>query len=614
MQENRSADNYFGQLSAQGQPAFEKEPLTGNPDPLHLGTTILPFHKTTLCETADLSHSWNATHQEWDRGAMDGFTAANDINSENSDPSDPSGSRAMGYYDQSDLPFYYSLYNTFATGDRYFASVLGPTFPNRFYLLAATSFGHIENDFPPAGGWQQKTIFDLLGAAGVSWKIYYSQFAFGNFFQYVQDHPDHVAPLSQYYEDAKNGALPAVSFVDPNFVAAAEDDEHPPTNIDLGQQLTYNLVNALEGSPNWTSSAMFLTYDEHGGFYDHVPPPPAAKPDNIAPLLGPNDTHAAFDNYGIRVPAAVISPFSKPHFVSHVVHDHTSILKFIEDRFGLPSLTARDAAADPMLEFFDFTNPAFKTAPSFSAPPVLNCDETPTSTSTSTTTIPGGGATISVSPAAGLTDGATVTVSGSGFDDGPGAVLECNYSPGEPTVTVAGISAPVGCTDPLQTLVNFSGGKVTAQTFVVHAGVIGPPAAGKDSAGNDSAADAALYPCPPTPAQKAAGATCVVALGDLGGHQARQAVTFQSEDTTTSAPSSQTSSPTTTTGQSAVTTGAAVTTTAAHVLGVQVTQPMPSSALSFTGIDAGRLVAAAVGCLLMGILLLAKRREHPAPR
>jgi phospholipase C len=477
MQENRSADHYLGQLSKSGQPDYEAEPATGNPDPLHPGTTIPPFHKSTLCETKDLSHSWNATHQEWDNGAMDGFTAANDINSENSDPADPNGSRTMGYYDAGELPFYYSLFNTFATGDRYFASVLSQTFPNRYYLLAGTSFGHIDNAFPPAGGWKQKTIFDLLGDAGVTWKIYYSQFAFGGFFSYVKQHEQgHVAPMSQYFEDTKNGNLPEVSFVDPSFLGEAENDEHPPTNVQDGQKFTYDVVSALEGSADWGSSALFLTYDEHGGFYDHVPPPLAPKPDNIPPMLGATDTPGAFDRYGIRVPAAVISPFAKSHFVSHVVHDHTSILRFIETRYGLSSLTARDAAADPMLEFFDFANPPFVTPPSFAQPSVTPCAVTATTTTTTTTTP--SGPTTSVSP-------------------------------------------------------------------------------------------------------------------------------------TTSVAAHQTSTTTTTVGQGATTTAVATTTTAAaHVLAAQLSQPAAGSALSLTGIDVQRLVATAIGCILLGIVLLAGRRRN----
>jgi phospholipase C len=374
MQENRSADTYFGHLHAL-QPAYEVEPSTGNPNPIASGT-IRPFHKTALCESSDLNHSWNGEHQEWDNGAMDGFTAANDINSANADPSDPTGSRTMGYYTQADLPYYYSLYSAFATGDRYFQSALTPTFPNRFYLLAGTSFGHIANDFPPAGGYPNRTIFELLGNAHVSWKIYAAQFAFGTLFSYVQKNAKtHVSSISQYYSDARNGKLPAVSFVDPIFSGGVntETDEHPPSNVQVGQRFAYDVITALEQSPDWKTSALFLTYDENGGFYDHVPPPKAVPPDSIRPMLKPGDTVASFDRLGPRVPVVVVSPFAQAHYVSHVTHDHTSITRFIETRFQLPALSARDAAAHPMLEFFNFQDPPFLRPPNFAAPHVKLC-------------------------------------------------------------------------------------------------------------------------------------------------------------------------------------------------------------------------------------------------
>jgi phospholipase C len=367
MQENRSADNYLGQLNAFGQTAYEAEPTTGNPDPLNpTGPPIVPFHKTTYCETSDLNHSWNGTHQSWDNGAMDGFTAANDSASANADPADPSGTRAMGYYDQSDLPFYYGLYNTFATNDRYFSSVLSQTFPNRLYLYAGTSFGHIRNDVFNS---TQKSVFELLDQGFVSWKIYSDQsgLSFGSLlFKYVSDREaQHVFPMSQYYADAAAGTLPNVSFVDPKFIdtPGVESDEHPPSNVQVGQKFVADVINGLMASPNWGSSALFLTYDEHGGFYDHVAPPEAPKPDNIAPMLRSGDTPGAFDRYGVRVPVVVVSPFAKAHYVSHVTDDHTSILRFIELRFGLPALTNRDLNADPMGDMFDFSTPHFASPP-----------------------------------------------------------------------------------------------------------------------------------------------------------------------------------------------------------------------------------------------------------
>jgi phospholipase C len=360
MQENRSFDHYFGRLHYRGKHRSEGEPLgASNPDPLG-GAPITAFRQTRYCEVADLDHSWSGTHREWNGGAMDGFTT------ENVDPDDPSGTRAMGYYDKPDLPFYYALYKKFATADRYFCSVPSQTFPNRFYLLAATSFGHIRNDLPansdefaPAGG----TIFERLDQAGVTWKIYNNQVGFGTIFAYVRNNRlANVVAGAQFAVDAANGTLPQVSFVDPIFlnVPNVENDEHPPANIQVGQQFVAGVVNALLDSPQWPHAALFLTYDEHGGYYDHVPPPPACQPDGIPPALAPNDVPGDFDRLGIRVPFVVVSPYARRRFVSHKVYDHTSILRFIETRFDLPALTARDANADPMHDLFDFSRPRLR--------------------------------------------------------------------------------------------------------------------------------------------------------------------------------------------------------------------------------------------------------------
>ncbi|MCU1430451.1 MAG: Acid phosphatase [Actinomycetia bacterium] len=359
MQENRSFDSYYSQLHFEGQPNVGAEPNKPNPNPLDPNAPgISPFHQTQLCSVADLNHSWNGTHAEWNGGRMDGFTAANTTSS------DPTGSRTMGYYDQQQLPYYYALANTFGIGDRYFSSVLSQTFPNRFYLAAGTSFGHIRNDLAV---FPQKTVFREMDEANppISWKLYVSSFSVFQLFEDVQQHASNVVPISQYYTDAANGKLPQVAFVESSPFGSVnqETDEHPPANIQVGEKFTHDVIAALMQSPNWRSSAMFLTYDEHGGFYDHVRPPRAPVPDNIGPILVPGDTPARFDRYGIRVPAIVISPFAKAHYVSHVVYDHTSILRFIEARYGLPAMTKRDAAASPMLDFFNFSHPTFRQPP-----------------------------------------------------------------------------------------------------------------------------------------------------------------------------------------------------------------------------------------------------------
>ncbi len=368
MQENRSFDHYFGRLHAQGKHASEAVPKgTSNPDPQG-GAPIGTFHQTRYCEVADLDHSWNGTHREWNGGAMDGFTAANVT------PADPSGRRTMGYYDRRDLPFYYALYRKFATADRFFCSVLSQTFPNRFYLLTGTSFGHIRNDFPSGPTeFAQTSIFHRLDDAGVTWKIYQSQFPFGDLFAYVRNtRQANVVPIAQYFTDAAAGALPQVAFVDPIFAGAptVENDEHPPANVQVGQRFAASVVKALLKSPQWRAAAFFLVYDEHGGFFDHVPPPPACVPDGVPPILEAGDEPGAFDRYGIRVPLVVVSPWARRRFVSHTVYDHTSILRFIETRFDLPALTARDANADPMLELFDFQHARFRRPPRLPAAPI----------------------------------------------------------------------------------------------------------------------------------------------------------------------------------------------------------------------------------------------------
>lgn len=300
---------------------------------------------------------------------MDGFTAAN------VDPGDPTGSRTMRFYTARDLPFYYKLYRTFATGDRYFCSALTQTFPNRLYLLAGTSFGHIRNDLPGPTEFVQRSVFDLLDEAAppVTWKVYYALLPYAELFAYVRNQRvANLVPVANFFTDAQAGTLPQVAFVDGLQLGApnVENDEHPPANVQVGEEFVARVVNALMQSPQWDHSALFLIYDEHGGFYDHVPPPHACAPDDILPALQAGDEPGAFDRYGFRVPAVVVSPYARKHFVSHVVHDHTSILRFIETRFDLPALTRRDANADPMLEFFKFARPAFATPPKLPTAPI----------------------------------------------------------------------------------------------------------------------------------------------------------------------------------------------------------------------------------------------------
>jgi phospholipase C len=385
-QENRGFDHYFGKLpdywKANGYPnqSFDGLPVNAS-NQADDGTTVNSFHLRTVC-VQNLSPGWNESHVIWNvndpvspTAALDGFvhTAANF--SRNAVPPDApifdqEGLRSMGYYDGNDLNFYYFMASNFATSDRWFSPVMSRTQMNRLYLFAATSAGYVN---PPKVSLPNKTIFELLESAGVSWKIYETDpgTAFiGNFQPFASQHTANVAPLSQYYTDLANGTLPAVALIEPGYASGL--DEHPNQNIQAGAAHVHDIMKGLMQSSSWKDSVFILTFDEFGSFYDHVPPQPATHPDGIAPIdLGANDVcskvtgpNCDFVFTGYRIPLLVVSPFTKKNYVSHRTADFTAILKLIETRFGLPSLTKRDAAQMDMTEFFDFSNPPWMTPPS----------------------------------------------------------------------------------------------------------------------------------------------------------------------------------------------------------------------------------------------------------
>jgi phospholipase C len=372
VQENRSFDNYFGRLGAYRV----SKGLSNNVDGVPLnavlkntqGQPVSPFHFKTVCHE-NLSPFWNETHTDVDGGLMDGFML-----SSTSVPSniDPTGTRAMGYYDQRDLPFYYELARQFGTSDRFFSSVESNTNANRMYLFAGTSFGHIRPDTPPSGGWPQTTIFDKLDAAGVSWR-YYNQDPGGAYlFEWstFQRDSSKIVPISQWPNDLQNEAtLPSVIFIER--AGASGRDEHPGGNIQVGASNTeLNIIRPLLNSPSWATSVFIQTYDEAGALYDHVVPASMMQPDSFPPMLQVGDKPGDFAHSGLRIPVMVISPWSKPNYVSHTWRDLTSILRLIETRFNIvSSLTGRDAAADNMMEFFDFTTPHWLTPPSLPTQP-----------------------------------------------------------------------------------------------------------------------------------------------------------------------------------------------------------------------------------------------------
>jgi phospholipase C len=306
-QENHSFDTYFGyypNAGSYGVPSGYTQP-DGN------GGTVAP-HRFTSGILKDISHEWAEIHSEWDSGRMDGFYTTD-------------GSEAVGYFDSSTLSFYYSVADHFTLCGNYFCSLLGPTYPNRLYLCSGTSGGNTSNNIAP-GTLNYPILLDVLQSHGITFKGYDLGLGAAQaglnapllFAKWVND-PRLTRPESELYRDLRNGTLPQVSFLAPGVLNC----EHPPAPVPWGEQKMSQVLGALFHSPVWASTAFFLTYDEGGGFFDHVAPP-------------------QFDAYGagIRVPTLVVSPFAKRGHVEGTQYEHSSILKFIEFVFGLPTLAS----------------------------------------------------------------------------------------------------------------------------------------------------------------------------------------------------------------------------------------------------------------------------------
>jgi phospholipase C len=354
MQENRTFDHYFSTLTVPGQNVDGAANDT-NPDPTGASPAIARFHQTAYCFD-NPAESWNEVHRELDGGALDGFTA------QNTSANDPTGARAMGYYDETDLPYYYALARAFATSDRHFASVLANSWTNRSFYMAATAYGITTNTFPPqkdAAGNILPNLFTRLNDAKVTWNFYAQDFpSIGILDETYAKNIAHVQPFQQFFDDAAAGQLASVSFVEgSDMLGGLSPDEDPPADMQVGEAMVASIIAALTSSPQWANSALFLSFDEQGGFYDHVVPPAACAPDDTPPMLSPGDVQAGYDQYGLRVPLIVVSPYAKRGYVSHVVTDHTSLLRFVEARFELPALSHRDANAVPPFDMFDFDHP-----------------------------------------------------------------------------------------------------------------------------------------------------------------------------------------------------------------------------------------------------------------
>ncbi|HEY1986345.1 MAG TPA: alkaline phosphatase family protein [Terracidiphilus sp.] len=395
MQENRSFDHYFGSYRgvrgfADPSPAFQ-QPYPGNTSNAPAGV-LLPFHmdttKTNSACTHDITHDWVPMHQSWNNGAMDGFvTSRLAINANDA-------VLTMGYYTRADLPYYYAVADAFTLCDNYCCSVIGPTDPNRLYSMAASIDPDGMNGGPLLqtlvanrtafyGKLTYTTMPEQLQTRGISWKIYTTPdqtIANGiisdNVLSYFKNYQDPASVLRQnafgpqfptdFLSDAVAGNLPQVSWIIPSVV----ESDHPPAPALFGENTLSLILTALMANPAvWAKTVLFATYDENGGFFDHVPPvtAPAGTPGEYITVPGVPDPTVAGNppisgpiGLGCRVPMMVLSPFSRGGFISSALFDHTSILRFLETRFGaeVPNLSAwRRATVGDMTSAFNFTKP-----------------------------------------------------------------------------------------------------------------------------------------------------------------------------------------------------------------------------------------------------------------
>ncbi len=325
MMENRSFDHYLGNLKHDllYPAAAVVDGLTLNETNLDPQGKPVKVFRSNSFTSADPPHEWNDCRKQWDGGKNDGFVLSH---------AGPEQNEVMGYHDRTQLPFYYSLADRFTVFDRYFASVLGPTWPNRYYLHACTANGAMAG--PPPLLKEPTTLWELMKKKGFSATNYAAgQVAwFTGAFPIKRLTQNPVADISAFFKDAKNGTLPNFAVIDPDFEMT---DDHPPHDIQLGEAFISSVVHAIAQSPQWSRILLLLTYDEHGGFFDHVPPPTTT------------DDNPDYRQLGFRVPAIAIGPTVRRGKINHDRFDHVSVAATLALRFGIGSLNARmDATAD----------------------------------------------------------------------------------------------------------------------------------------------------------------------------------------------------------------------------------------------------------------------------
>ncbi|MFP2925950.1 alkaline phosphatase family protein [Pyxidicoccus sp. 3LG] len=345
LMENRSFDHMLGYLKNSGMPQVDGlDPTNTN---TYNGQTVRAEHLSSTVFRPDPHHGYDETSRQLAGGNMSGFVE--NFASVALASGRPPG-LIMGYHDERELPVYDYLARRFTVCDRWFAPVPGPTWPNRHFALCGHSEGNVVNlrriEHAP-------TVFDHLTDANVSWRYYSHDIAFLRTVKKYTGNGSRIDKVQSFYTRASQGTLDAVSFIDPNFTLQESifgigysNDDHPPADVRRGQDLVSRIYNVLllARHERWKKTLFVVTYDEHGGFYDHVKPPPAVSPNG----------DPRFSTYGVRVPALVISPWVDPGTVSHEVFDHTSILKTILTRFckrpdgTLPDMGKRVEAANDL--------------------------------------------------------------------------------------------------------------------------------------------------------------------------------------------------------------------------------------------------------------------------
>jgi phospholipase C len=369
MMENHSFDRTLGWLRSVRPAVDGVDPaaLRSNPDwPGGAPVQQVPTSARHIAD--DPNHDLDNVLRQIDGGRMDGFVS--DFAQSHPQTGLPERQEIMGYYVRGALPALHFLAESFVACDHWFSSVPGPTWPNRFFAHSGTSLGHVdmpEGVFSPALHlYDQRTLYDELSAAGVSWRIYYGDVPQSWVLTHQLDHLGNYRRFDAWTDDVAKGDLPDYVFIEPAYFGAAENDQHPPQDVLRGDVLIASVYNALRANTAlFERTLLIVLYDEHGGFYDHAPPPPTVAPDG-------NTATFAFDLLGVRVGAVLVSPWLDPG-VTATVFDHTSLLRMAADLWpGVTPLGARAAQANSPLAAV-----TWRSAPRTDLPAAPVADATP---------------------------------------------------------------------------------------------------------------------------------------------------------------------------------------------------------------------------------------------